>query len=213
MIRATGKEPTEKKIINLPDKMVKEIDRVAAGFYATRSDFLNEAIRTFTRERLTAGREDIAKLMKTMQGEEMSIKAWEISQQNLWRLNEKVWKYQSRTSTSVTAYITGYQLNVIQICFVSDGGPIHSLQDYARLAAAVQVEKLDEERKFADTIRMRLTGRTPARSAAGTRGSALPGRAEGWFPRRLPHTPVPRVGWICVQNHPLDAVWDIFSDM
>lgn len=189
MIRATWKEPTEKKIINLPDKLVAEIDRVAAGFYATRSDFLNDAIRTFTRERLNAGRGDIAELMKTMDGEDLSMKAWEISQLSLWRLNERVWKYQCRSHTSVTAYITGYQLDMILTCFVSDGGPIHSLQDYARLAAAVQVEKLDEEREFADTIRMRLTGRTPARSAAGTRGSALPGRAEGWFPRRRPHIP------------------------
>ncbi len=156
MIRATWKESTGKKIINLPDKMVQEIDRVAAGFYATRSDFLNEAIRTFTRERLTAGREDIARLMKTMEGEEMSVKAWEISQQNLWRLNEKVWKYQCRSSTSVTAYITAYQLDVILTCFVSESGPIRSLQDYARLAAAVQVEKLDEERKYADRIREML---------------------------------------------------------
>ena len=153
MIRATRKEPTEKKIINLPDKLVAEIDRVAVGFYATRSDFLNEAIRTFTRERLNVGREDIAKLMDDTDGESISERAWAISQQNLWRLNEKVWKYQCRSFSSVTAYITGYQLDVIQTCFVSDSGPIRSLQDYARLAAAVQVEKLDEERKFADRVR------------------------------------------------------------
>ena len=160
MIPATWKEPTAKKIINLPDKLVVEIDRVAAGFYITRSDFLNEAIRTFTRERLTAGREDIARLMKTMEGEEMSAKAWEISQQNLWRLNEKVWKYQCKSFTSVTAYITAYELDVILTCFVSGSGPIRSLQDYARLAAAVQVEKLDEERKFADRISETLNQKT-----------------------------------------------------
>ena len=139
MIPAPGREPTEKKLINLPDKLVEEIDRWAIGMFSSRAEFLDEAIRTFTRDRLFSDRKTIVKLQR---------KSWE----SIWKLTEKTWKYESTTYTPMTIYITKYQMKVISNCFIFPEGPLKNIQDYARLAAAVHVDTIIEEREYAKLI-------------------------------------------------------------
>jgi Arc/MetJ-type ribon-helix-helix transcriptional regulator len=157
MIPVTRKEPTEKKIIKLPDKLVEEIDRVAIGLYSSRSEFLNEAIRSFTRDRINTDRKVIVKIQRTFEGDALAMEALKRSQISLWKLGEKMWKYESSDFTAVTAYVTSYQLETIRTCFLFDDGPLKTLQDYARLAAAVQVETIDEERNYVRLIDKRRT--------------------------------------------------------
>ena len=75
MIPAPGREPTEKKLINIPDKLVEEIDKWAIGMFSSRAEFLDEAIRTFTRDRLFNDRKTIVKLQKEYAGEALGVEA------------------------------------------------------------------------------------------------------------------------------------------
>ena len=165
MIPAPGREPTEKKLINLPDKLVEEIDRWAIGMFSSRAEFLDEAIRTFTRDRLFNDRKTIVKLQKEYTGEALGVEALRKSWESIWKLTEKTWKYESTTYTPMTIYITKYQMKVISNCFIFPEGPLKNIQDYARLAAAVHVDTIIEEREYAKLIdenRARRTNKTRA---------------------------------------------------
>ena len=50
MIPASRSVKTVKKIINLPDPMVLDIDRLAIGDYGKRSNFVETAIRIYKRD-------------------------------------------------------------------------------------------------------------------------------------------------------------------
>ena len=152
MIPAPQREQTEKKLINIPDKLIEEIDVWAMGMYSSRAEFLDEAVRTFTRDRLYADSRMMAKLQKEYEGEELGVEALKRSWESIWKLTQKTWKYESTSYTPMTIYITRYQANVIERCYLFPAGPLKTIQDYARLATAIHVETITEERKYADLL-------------------------------------------------------------
>ena len=145
MIPVTRKVPPEKQLIKLPDKLVEEIDRRALGIYSSRSEFLNEAIHTFARDRILADRKLAAKYKRTYKGNGATAETIRMSRANLWKLSMKLSRYESDDYTPVTAYITAHQLEIIRTCFLFKDGPLKTLQDFARLAAVMQLEAIDEE--------------------------------------------------------------------
>lgn len=158
MLRSVRKEPTVKKVINLSDDMIDEIDRLAIGIYSTRSEFLTEAIRNFTRQRINHDRAMIDRLSKDYSGSELVDRAVESSQRSLKKLREKYGGYDSERRTPISAYITAYQLDCIYSCFVFPDGEIRNLQEYARIAAAMELETMRAEKEYMDSVRHRVTG-------------------------------------------------------
>ena len=145
MIPVIRKVPPEKKLIKLPDSLVEEIDRKALGIYSSRSEFLNEAMHTFARDRVMADRKLAAKYKKMYKGNAATAETIRMSRANLWRLSMKLLQYESDGYTPVTAYITSRQLEIIRTCFLFKDGPLSTLQDFARLAAVMQLEAIAEE--------------------------------------------------------------------
>ena len=155
MLKSVRKEPTVKKIVNLSDRLVAEIDEIAIGIYSNRSEFLTEAIRSFTRLRINHDRVMIEGLQDDYDGEELAAVALAKSQNSLKRLKDRSDKYEMEERTPITVYITQYQLDCIYSCFVMPGGAVRNLQDYARIAAVAELRTLRMERDFVENIRMK----------------------------------------------------------
>lgn len=158
MLKSVRKEPTVKKVINLSDDMISEIDHLAIGIYSTRSEFLTEAIRSFTRQRINHDRALIDRLSKEYSGERLSEEALESSQRSLKKLREKYGRYGGEERTPISAYITAYQLDCIFSCFVFPDGEVRNLQEYARIAAASELETMRAEREYVDSLIHRISG-------------------------------------------------------
>jgi len=152
MMKAARKEPTVKKIVNLSDELVEEIDDLAIGMYSNRSEFLTEAIRSFTRRRINLDRVAIDKLQEEYSGDELACRALERSQNALRKLKRASDRYESDDVTPISVYITRYQLDVILSCFVSKDGAVRNLQEYARIAAVSELRTMKMEREFADDM-------------------------------------------------------------
>ena len=146
MIRATLKVKTVKKIINIPDDLVKEMDALAAGYYPTRSDLLSHATISFIRNRMNVNRLNLITLQEKYRDEELVDRIYEESESGLRELKKELLpRCVSRDVTPVTLYITEKQLETISICFISDYGELRNLQEFVRLAAACYVRELEQE--------------------------------------------------------------------
>ena len=152
MIHAIRKEKTEKRLIKIPDRLMADIDAKAIGFYGNRSEFITEAIRSFTRDRLRKDREEILELQKTMDGTDLMNAAYDHSQISIKRLKSILVQYRSEEYTGVTIYLPYTLLDYIESCFISEEGELRNLQEFARLAAAHELDKLVKELSIADML-------------------------------------------------------------
>ena len=153
MIRATMKVKTVKKLINIPDDLVREMDVLADGFYPTRSDFLSHATISFIRNRMNQNRLNFVTYQDQYRDDDLVEKIFEESELGIRDLKKELLpKYVSKDVTPITLYITEKQLETILICFITDYGELRNLQEFVRLAAAYYVRELDQELEILDLI-------------------------------------------------------------
>ncbi len=145
MIAAPNKGKTVKKIVKLPDGLVKEIDDHAIGFYGNRSEFVSEAIRNLTRKRL---REDRDFFIDHPEGyttiDDFNDELMKYSQERFFKLMRETEQYFSDLYTPVTVYIPEIELSYIEN-YTGKGMAIRNLQEYARLASAISINDLKQE--------------------------------------------------------------------
>ena len=140
MIPASRSVKTVKKIINLPDPMVLDIDRLAIGDYGKRSNFVETAIRIYKRDLMRLDAES----SMTMQSSEMNLvesakQKYEMFLEYIWKDLKRYEKYESDDVTAVGLYLTDELLRYIDI-FIDKNGPIKNLQMFARMAVAKELE-------------------------------------------------------------------------
>lgn len=140
MIPASRSVKTVKKIINLPDPMVLDIDRLAIGDYGKRSNFVETAIRIYKRDLMRLD----AKLSMTMQNSDMNLvesakQKYEVFLEYLWKDLERYEKYESDDVTAIGLYLTDELLRNIDI-FIDKNGPIKNLQMFTRMAVTKELE-------------------------------------------------------------------------
>lgn len=140
MIPASRSVKTVKKIINLPDPMVLDIDRLAIGDYGKRSNFVETAIRIYKRDLTRLN----AELSMTIQSSNMNLgeaekQQYEMFQEYLRKDLERYEKYGSDDVTAVGLYLTDELLRYVDI-FIDKNGPIKNLQMFARMAVARELE-------------------------------------------------------------------------
>lgn len=140
MIPASRSVETVKKIINLPDPMVLDIDRLAIGDYGKRSNFVETAIRIYKRDLTRLN----AELSMTVQNSNLNMdeaakKQYEMFQECLRKDLERYEKYGSDDVTAVGLYLTDELLRYIDV-FIDKNGPIKNLQMFARMAVARELK-------------------------------------------------------------------------
>ena len=153
MIRATQKVKTVKKLINIPDDLVMDMDVLAAGYYPTRSDFLSHATISFIRNRMNVNRVNLITYQDRYRGDELVEKIFEESETGLRDLKRELLpRYVSKDVTPITLYITEKQLETITICFLSEFGELRNLQEFVRLAAAYYVREMRQEYEILELV-------------------------------------------------------------
>ena len=161
MIGAPDKGKTVKKIVKLPDGLVKEIDDNAIGFYTSRSEFISEAIRNLTRRRL---REDRDFFIDHPEGytnlDDFSDKLMQYSQERFFKLMRETDQYFSDLYTPVTVYIPEIELSYIEN-YTGKGMAIRNLQEYARLASAISINDLKQELELGFEVSIEDIGGKP----------------------------------------------------
>lgn len=136
MIPVSKSVKTVKKIINLPDPMVLDIDRLAIGDYSKRSGFVESAIRIYKRDLIRLHDElsetyDNSKL-KIMKAAECQHEAF---QNHIHMDYDNYRKYESEDVTSIGISLTEGLLEIID-AFLDKEGPMKNLQMFARFAVA-----------------------------------------------------------------------------
>lgn len=153
MIRATQKVKTVKKLINISDDLVMDMDVLAAGYYPTRSDFLSHATISFIRNRMNVNRVNLITYQDRYRGDELVEKIFEESETGLRDLKRELLpRYVSKEVTPITLYITEKQLETIAICFLSEFGELRNLQEFVRLAAAYYVREMRQEYEILELV-------------------------------------------------------------
>ena len=140
MIPASRSVKTVKKIINLPDPMVLDIDRLAIEDYGKRSKFVETAIRIYKRDLTRLN----AELSVRVQCSDLNLgeaekQQYEMFQEYLRKDLERYVKYGSDDVTAIGLYLTDELLRFIDI-FIDKNGPIKNLQMFARMAVARELE-------------------------------------------------------------------------
>ena len=154
MIRATQKVKTVKKLINIPDDLVMDMDVLAAGYYPTRSDFLSHATISFIRNRMNVNRMNLITYQDRYRDDELVEKIFEESETGLRDLKRELLpRYVSKDVTPITLYITEKQLETITICFLSEFGELRNLQEFVRLAAAYYVREMRQEYEILELVK------------------------------------------------------------
>lgn len=145
MIGAPKKGKTIKKIVKLPDNLVREIDENAIGFYTSRSEFVSEAIRNLTRKRL---REDRDFFKDHPEGyheyNDVNDELIQFSQGAFFKLMRETKQYYSDIYSPVSVYIPDIELSYIEL-YTGKDRAIRNLQEYARLAVAISINDLKKE--------------------------------------------------------------------
>ena len=145
MIEAPKKGKTVKKIVKLSDRLVKEIDDNAIGFYTSRSEFVSEAVRNLTRKRLREDRDFFRNLPEgEVDFDEYSLELMRYSQEMFFKLMRDTEQYHSDIYTQVTVYIPEIELSYIEN-YTGKDMVIRNLQEYTRLAAAISINDLKKE--------------------------------------------------------------------
>lgn len=140
MIPASRSVKTVKKIINLPDPMVLDIDRLAIGDYSNRSSFVESAIRIYRRDltrlyselSMTAQNSDISL-------EEALMKQYDSLKKHLQDDFERFEMYESDDVTAIGISLTEELLMNID-AFIDKEGPAKNLQMFARLAVTRELK-------------------------------------------------------------------------
>lgn len=140
MIPASRNVKTVKKIINLPDPMVLDMDRLAIGDYGKRSNFVETAIRIYKRDLSRL----YAELAMAAQSSDMSLDKALKRQHDVFigYLQKDLKRYEQYESDDVTAiglYLTDELLRNIEV-FIDRSGPIKNLQLFTRMAVAKELE-------------------------------------------------------------------------
>lgn len=140
MIPASRSVKTVKKIINLPDPMVLDIDRLAIEDYGKRSNFVETAIRIYKRDLTRLN----AELSVRVQSSDLNLgeaekQQYEMFQECLRKDLERYVKYGSDDVTAIGLYLTDELLRFIDI-FIDKNGPIKNLQMFARMAVTRELE-------------------------------------------------------------------------
>ena len=158
MIGAPQKGKTIKKIVKLPDNLVKEIDKNAIGFYTSRSEFVSEAIRNLTRKRL---REDRDFFKNHPEGyhdlDDIDAELIQFSQGQFFKLMNETEQYYSALYSPVTVYIPEIEMSYIEL-YTGKDRAIRNLQEYARLAAAISINNLKKELELGFEIKIEEYG-------------------------------------------------------
>lgn len=140
MIPASRSVRTVKKIINLPDPMVLEIDRLTIGDYGKRSNFVETAIRVYRRDlsRLHADLSMVAQDSDTSLDEALKHQH-DLFTEELVKDLERYERYESNEVTAIGLYLTDELLKNVGV-FIDKEGPIKNLQMFARMAVAKELE-------------------------------------------------------------------------
>ena len=143
MIPESRSVKTVKKIINLPDPMVLDIDRLAIGDYGKRSNFVETAIRIYKRDLSRL----YAELTMVAQNSDMSLdkalkRQHDVFMSYLQKDLKRYEQYESDDVTAIGLYLTDELLRNIG-AFIDRNSPIKNLQLFARLAVAKELEMYD----------------------------------------------------------------------
>lgn len=140
MIPASRSVKTMKKIINLPDPMVLDIDRLAIGDYSKRSGFVESAIRIYRRDLYRLyGELSMAAQSSDMSLEEALMKQHDSLMKQLQEDYERFERYESDDVTAIGISLTDELLRGVD-AFIDKEGPVRNLQMFARLAVARELE-------------------------------------------------------------------------
>lgn len=140
MIPASRSVKTVKKIINLPDPMVLDIDRLAIGDYGKRSNFVETAIRIYKRDLSRLYSElTMAAQSSDMNLDEALKRQHDVFMSYLQKDLKRYEQYESDDVTAIGLYLTDDLLRNIDT-FIDRDGPIKNLQIFARLAIARELE-------------------------------------------------------------------------
>ena len=144
MIPASRSVKTVKKIINLPDPMVLDIDRLAIGDYSKRSCFVEAAIRTYRRdlwrdysEFSMIAESSNLKLMESFECEYQMLMSRLEADLELFK------RYESDEETAIGVMLTEELLRNIKP-MLDKAGPLKNLQMFARLAVARELEAYED---------------------------------------------------------------------
>lgn len=140
MIPASKSVKTVKKIVNLPDPMVTDMDRLAIGDFGNRSNFVETAIRIYKRDLLRS----YAGLAMAAQSSDMDLTESLKHQHDMFMdlLHKDLELYERYESDGVTAIglcLTEELLRNIN-ALLDREGPLKNLQMFARLAVARELE-------------------------------------------------------------------------
>lgn len=140
MIPASRSVKTVKKIINLPDPMVLDIDRLAIGDYGKRSNFVETAIRIYKRDLSRLYSElTMAAQSSDMNLDEALKRQHDVFMSYIQKDLKRYEQYESDDVTAIGLYLTDELLRNIDT-FIDRDGPIKNLQIFARLAIARELE-------------------------------------------------------------------------
>ena len=157
MITAVKREPTVKKVFNLPDRMVEKIDVFAIGEYASRSDFLTCAIRNLLRDIQRRSREYELRLLKTNKSDiDVVMRSYDKAIEHLVKIQKKYISYDSEGMTPITIYLTSKQIRYVDQ-YVGRQLPLKTLQDFARVAAIWELEEMDRIIQYDEELVIDLT--------------------------------------------------------
>lgn len=152
MIGAPDKGKTVRKIVHIPDRLVREIDENAIGFYTSRSEFVGEAIRNLTRKRLREDRDYVEGLVEKYDNfNQISDLLVERSQGEFFSLMREADLYRSGSTTAITVYIPEIEMSYIEN-YIGPTMAVRNIQEYARLATAISIASLKKEMEIAFEI-------------------------------------------------------------
>ncbi|MBE6524574.1 MAG: hypothetical protein E7Z65_06870 [Thermoplasmata archaeon] len=161
MIEAPKKGKTVKKIVKLPDNLIREIDENAIGFYTSRSEFVSEAIRNLTRKRLREDRDFFKDHPEGIHDfDDINAELMQFSQGEFFKLMNETAQYYSDIYSPVTVYIPEIELSYIEM-YTGKDRAIRNLQEYARLAAAISINDLKKELELGFEIKIEEYGGRP----------------------------------------------------
>lgn len=144
MIPASRSVKTVKKIINLPDPMVLDIDRLAIGDYSKRSSFVEVAIRVYRRDLFKLyGKMSINFGNSNLGLKEALGNQYEMLLDQLRLDYDNYKKFESEDITAIGISLTEELLQNIDI-FIDKNGPVKNLQVFARLAVARELNVYSE---------------------------------------------------------------------
>ena len=161
MITAPKKSETIKKIVKMSDRLVKEIDEHAIGFYTSRSEFVSEAIRDLTRKRLREDR-DFFKNHPEGQADFNTVASelMQYSQERFFKLMRDTNLYDYDPYTQVTVYIPELEMSYIDN-YIGKNMAVRNFQEYARLASAISIDDLKKELELGFEISIEEVGGRP----------------------------------------------------